>query len=493
MPQTTEIKSEKILVKHLFNMWFQIPEYQRPYLWSYDQVHDLLDDLTFAMENKPEAEYFLGSLVFQVKPIDRSIGRNFEENDLLDGQQRLTTLLLLVAVLRDLAGDCDVSIRNTCQEFIYQEANRFLHIPERLRIQFTIRERSREFFEQFVKQVNGTQESDALRQFIAREQDTSVQNMTSALRVIRDYFSSFDRDRLARFLEFLLTKVMLIYVSTEDLEDAFRLFTILNNRGLPLRNSDILKSVNLGALQDEANKQKYARMWEEAESMLGEEFDRFLAYLRTILLKNKARLSLLREFEDKIYEPKEKDKETDRPKPVLLEKGKDTLQLIEKYLQHYNQFFSGSNHDAIGDFAFDNLVKVMTTGLPSTDWVPPLLAYYDRFAHSNLLRFLKSLNAKFSGDWIGQKSPTDRIEAMNDVIRGVQSAASSEAVLSSKVFAFDLNALLSAARDDIYGKRYAMYLLLLLDFTYQNHDHKMHFETLSVEHILPQNPAEQSE
>lgn len=50
-------------------MWFQIPEYQCPYLWGYDQVHDLLDDLTFAMENKPEAEYFLGSLVFQAKPV----------------------------------------------------------------------------------------------------------------------------------------------------------------------------------------------------------------------------------------------------------------------------------------------------------------------------------------------------------------------------------------------------------------------------------------
>jgi uncharacterized protein with ParB-like and HNH nuclease domain len=87
MPQTTEIKSEKILLKQLFNMWFQIPEYQRPYLWGYDQVHDLLDDLTFAMENKPEAEYFLGSLVFQAKPIDKNVGRNFEESDLLDGQQ----------------------------------------------------------------------------------------------------------------------------------------------------------------------------------------------------------------------------------------------------------------------------------------------------------------------------------------------------------------------------------------------------------------------
>ncbi len=491
MPQTTEIKSEKILLKQLFNMWFQVPEYQRPYLWGYDQVHDLLDDFTFAMENKPEAEYFLGSLVFQAKPIDKNVGRNFEENDLLDGQQRLTTLLLLVAVLRDLTGDA--SLRKTCQEFIYQEADRYRRIPERLRMQFAIRERSRDFFEQFVKQLNGTKETDALKQFVAREQDTSVQNMANTVRVIRDYFSSHDRNWLGGFLEFLLNKVMLIYVSTEDLEDAFRLFTILNNRGLPLRNSDILKSINLGSVESEVEKRKFARMWEEAESELGEDFDRFLAYLRTILVKDKARLSLLKEFEDKIYDPKEKDKDTGRPKPVLLQKGKDTFQLIEKYLEHYNQLFSGSNHDALGNFEFDNLIQVMTTGLPSTDWIPPLLAYYQTFGNARLLEFLRALNAKFAGDWIGQKTPTDRIEAMNDVIKAVESASSPEAVLASNVVAFEPKALLSAAEGDVYGKRFALYLLLLLDFVYQNHDQKMHFETLSVEHILPQNPSEVSE
>jgi uncharacterized protein with ParB-like and HNH nuclease domain len=55
-------------------------------------------------------------------------------------------------------------------------------------------------------------------------------------------------------LKFLLNKVLFIYVSTQDLEDAFRLFTILNDRGVPLRNSDILKSLNLGALEKEADK-----------------------------------------------------------------------------------------------------------------------------------------------------------------------------------------------------------------------------------------------
>ena len=100
----------------------------------------------------------------------------------------------------------------------------------------------------------------------------------------------------------------MIYVSTEDLEDAFRLFTILNDRGIPLCNSDILKSTNLGELKTDAEKESNAKMWEEAEGELGDDFDRFLNHVRTILVKDMPRLSLLQEFEDKIYDPKEKEK-----------------------------------------------------------------------------------------------------------------------------------------------------------------------------------------
>ena len=60
MAPASEIKSENILLKDVFDMWFRIPEYQRPYVWGDEQIHNLLDDLTFAATNKPDAEYFLG-------------------------------------------------------------------------------------------------------------------------------------------------------------------------------------------------------------------------------------------------------------------------------------------------------------------------------------------------------------------------------------------------------------------------------------------------
>jgi uncharacterized protein with ParB-like and HNH nuclease domain len=491
MAPGNEIKSEKILLKDVFDMWFRIPEYQRPYVWGDEQIHSLLDDLTFAATNKPDAEYFLGSLVFQAKPADRAVGRLFDENDLLDGQQRLTTVLLLMAVIRDLTpADTNLNkqMRETCQTCIFQEAHQFKHIPERVRLVFDIRDNVKEFIEKFIKKDGGTLETDAIAAFAKREKDISVDNMAKALVVIRDFLQDPGAMNRQAFFDFLLNKVLMIYVSTEDLEDAFRLFTILNNRGIPLRNSDILKATNLGALDNPADKTKYAKMWEDAEGELGEDFDRFLAHIRTVLVKDKARLSLLREFDDQIYEPKEKDKKTGKKKPVLLKKGKDTFEFVERYLDHYKQLLGGQNYEVNQNFAFDNLIKVMMTGFQATDWIPPLLRYYDKFGDQNLLLFLNNLNAKFAGDWLSLRNPTDRIEAMNAITRIIDDSPASQTVIQSDAFKFDKFTFQRTLEGDIYGRRYALYVLLMLDYLYQNHDQMMHFETLSVEHILPQNP-----
>lgn len=257
-------------------------------------------------------------------------------------------------------------------------------------------------------------------------------------------------------------------------------------------HSDILKSINLGALESEADKKRYAKLWEEAESDLGENFDRFLNYIRTILVREKARLSLLQEYEDKIYEPKEKEKSTGQKKQPLLSKGKDTFLLVEKYLKHHRQLIDSSNYDLTHDFSFDNLIKVMVTGLPSSDWVPPLLKYYDKFGKTQLPQFLIALDNKFSSDWISKETPTARIEAMNAVIKEIDKSDSHEKVFSSGCLNVNFKELEQALNGKIYGRKFARYVLLRMDYLLQNQDQKMHFETLSVEHVLPQNPAADS-
>jgi len=491
MQSKSEIKSEKILIKDVFKMWFCIPEYQRPYVWGYEEITDFLDDLVFAMKEKPESEYFLGSFVFQAKPPSPELGNIFPENDLLDGQQRMTTLLLLMAVIRDLSSS--PAIKRNCQKYIYQEEDPVENIPERTRLVFKIRPEVQDFIGNHIKSMGSTEDKELITDIAKKSRDVSVQNMANAIIQIKKFFESNESLNIDKLLPFIVNRVLMIYVATEQLEDAFRLFMILNDRGVPLRNSDILKSMNLGAINSEHEKRKYAQLWEEAEGELGDDFDRFLNHIRTILVKDKARLGLLQEFEDKVYNPREKDRATGMKKPVLLTKGKETFIFIDKFLNYYRTLLGGYNYEEIGDFSFDNLIKVMLYGLPATDWVPPLLRYYDKFNYSRINGFLKLLDNKFSSDWISQYTPTDRIEAMNNVIKAIDSSTSIDDVFTSDCFKIDDVSFKRVLDEPVYGRRFVRYLLLKLDYYYQNHDQKMHFETLSVEHILPQNPDENSQ
>lgn len=482
--QKGKIESDKVFIKNIFtDFWFKIPEYQRSYVWGEDQVSELIDDITFAVDNHPEDEYFLGSMVLQKKYLEVSHKGNtirYEEYDLLDGQQRLTTLLLMLAVIRDITEDED--LRNDCVNYIYQKENKYKGIPERLRIIYHIRDNVEEFIRDFIKEKGGILKTDELEEQTS-VRNISISNMAKAILQMQNHFRSIGKKELERFAIYLLNNVLFIYVSSEDLEDAFRLFTILNDRGLPLTNSDILKAWNLGVISNKSEKTSYAKFWEETESNFGQdEFDRLLSFIRTILIKEKARENILKEFEEKIYKPK------------LLKKGKETLELIKTYTDIYDQLILFNDTPQSISNEFKNLITIMDYGLPSTDWVPPVLLFYKKFRDNKLLAFLKKVDNKFSADWIMQFTPTVRLQNMNDILKAIEKANKPEKVLENdNIFSFTLKELTEILKDDIYGKRFVRYILLKLEFLFNDHSFLFNdFHYLTVEHVLPQNPSNNS-
>ncbi|KJU81976.1 protein containing DUF262 [Candidatus Magnetobacterium bavaricum] len=473
-----EIKSNKILVRDILKMWFNIPVYQRPYVWGSDEIRDLLDDVSYAAENNPKSEYFIGSIVLQSK--------NFIENDLLDGQQRLTTLFLLMAVIRDLAKD--KQLKDAGKDFIYQEENKFTGIPERMRI-ISSREPVQSFMNKFIKTEGSTLQHEDISSLIrdieeirskGKEIDITVCNMAKAIIQINTYFSDKNETFCAGFVAFLMNHVIMIYVSTENRDDAFRLFTVLNSRGIPLRNSDILKAINIGHIKDVNEQDKLAGEWTEIENEHGENFDRFLSFIRTLLVKEKARLNLLKEFEEKIYKPQ---------KSPLLQKGEPTINYMKEVNNHYSTLFSGNNYDIANGWKFDNLLLIMKVGYKAKDWIPPLLAYLDKFKTDKILKFLEKLDNKFSADWIAQETPASRIESMNTILKKINKSKSANEVLNSTVFAFDVSSFLRNIEGGVYGRQWDRYILLKLDYLMQGHAQKVGgYSEISIEHILPQNP-----
>ncbi|MFF3878986.1 DUF262 domain-containing protein [Streptomyces sp. NPDC001978] len=94
---------------------FRIPDYQRPYAWETEQATQLLIDLEEALERGNDEPYFLGSIVL-VKA-----NRNAHA-DVIDGQQRLTTLTILLALLRDLTEDPE--LRSDLNKLVIEPGNK---------------------------------------------------------------------------------------------------------------------------------------------------------------------------------------------------------------------------------------------------------------------------------------------------------------------------------------------------------------------------------
>lgn len=469
----SHIKSDKWVIQDVFKQWYRIPSYQRPYVWEKDQIIELLDDISIACDKDSNGDYFLGSLVLK-----ENDNKGYIEYDVLDGQQRLTTLFLLTAVIRDLTDNAQR--QQTCHISIFQEGNDDDNIPERLRIVFDIRDDVRAFIDEYIKQKTGTVNEKITELSRNKDADRSIYNMANAILNMREYLQEKIEQRtdfMDVFFKFFRNKVILIYVSSQSLDDAFRMFTVLNNRGVKLRNADILKADNLSEVKDHEKQQKYAKNWETVENYFGDEFDSFLSHLQSILTKQKANLSLLNEFNNNIFSKKK------------LDKGEEFFKFIEKYKKHYEELFDGNEN-----LELKNFLVLMSTGFESEIWIAPLLRYYDKFGKENLLKFTKNLNDKFASDWIAGLTPTLRLTNMNHITDEIDNSNNSNELLDKDCFAINEQEIMAFLQSDIYGKRPTRYILLLLNYLYHSHEQLFSVpKMISVEHILPQNPKSDSQ
>ena len=131
----SQIQGEKVPLHKLFGdeFFFSLPDYQRPYSWTTTQHEQLISDL---IEANKENEYFLGSIILQQV---EKIGGGYKY-EIIDGQQRITTLQILLAYLRDNIKKEE--FKKPLQDKIYQPENLPDGIPEIIRLEI----RERDFF-----------------------------------------------------------------------------------------------------------------------------------------------------------------------------------------------------------------------------------------------------------------------------------------------------------------------------------------------------------
>jgi uncharacterized protein with ParB-like and HNH nuclease domain len=164
------IDTQQCEIKKIFSdeFVFSIPLYQRPYAWTTEEAGMLLEDLLAAMEESKQdleevSPYFLGSIVLTKG--------DQPDAEVIDGQQRLTTITILLAALRasirsENAGDLE--------RFLCEKANTFAGTPSRYRL--TPRKRDAEFFQKYIQSTNGIKNLIALPPMALSESQRNIRD-----------------------------------------------------------------------------------------------------------------------------------------------------------------------------------------------------------------------------------------------------------------------------------------------------------------------------
>ncbi len=464
----SEIIGEKITLKRLFGdeYYFNIPEYQRPYSWQKDNCDQLFDDI---YESNRDDEYFLGTVILQeVGGVGTGI-----KYDVIDGQQRLTTIQILLACLRDKVAQEEYKI--SIQQKIYQKANPVDGLPEIERLKV----REHELFRKFVQEKGGTLNIENY------DTDNDAQeNIKNAICIFIDRIKDLSQHEIELFIQHISQRCVFIYVSTKNFNDAYRLFTIINDRGLQLRRIDILKTNNLEpkVIPDPRERRMYSNTWECMENDLGaDEFEDLISFIRTIEIKEKAKEDILKEFNNLIF---------DKGK---IKRGIDFIDYVVQYRDIYQKLILDKDVNlGVNTIAYKNLISIMIEFLPSNEWIPSLLYYYKKFGLDNLYEFLLKLEKKFVSDWVIALTPTKRTVNLNSILKAIEEINSCDEIKRHFALKYDEQALCNELNENIYNKRHARYILLKLEYLESEHNVERKYSTISVEHVLPQNPSPSS-
>ena len=284
------IQSQDINIAEVFQAFYAVPDYQREYVWETEQVEQLLDDVNSALidgNGSQEApEYFIGSIV--VCPANGSVF------DLIDGQQRMTTLFLILCALRDRIKALQEKPSGALDSQIAAEAvdvsgrSKFRY---RLELQY---EDSGDILVHIAK--GGDDETDGAK-------TRSVTNIHNAYQVALGFLERefAEIDDLLSFYGYLTNKVRLIRIQTEDVAKALKIFETINDRGVGLDSMDLLKNL-LFMKADRDQFDNLKNTWKDLQDVIFDMNEKPLRFLRYFILsryKMTISRSVLRE--DEIY------------------------------------------------------------------------------------------------------------------------------------------------------------------------------------------------
>jgi hypothetical protein len=337
---------------------FQVPSFQRPFSWTTKEAGQLLDDLTVALEEQANVDdarrdgYFLGAMLLTepspAAPLFAATG-TIQRHDIIDGQQRLVTLTILLAVLRDVLAQRGTSLPAGLEDLI--ECRGAGGTRRQYRVE--LRGRERDFLTTYVQEPGGAG---------LLPSNNDLTEAESRILAVRDHFrvelGERSDDELGRIAAFVAEACHVALIAATSIDRAHRIFTVLNDRGRPLARNDILKAQILGQIND-ASRPAALAAWDRTAALLGEDFEQLFSHIRAIEAGPKSQIiSGVRET-------------------VHAAGGARTF--VETILEPYGKALHVLRHACHAGSPQSREINRLLTylgWLGSSDWVPPALLWW---------------------------------------------------------------------------------------------------------------------
>ena len=474
-----KIKGSESAIKDIFceKFDFHIPPYQRPYAWTEEEALTLFDDLYDFLQAKGEDNcYFLGSIVLEKE------NEELPFCQVIDGQQRLTTLTILLAVLISKFNNQEA--KNAFEKYIRQPADISQGLKSKPRLE--LRAKDRDFFNQYIQDMNFR---DLFNKQVAKLKNEAQKNIylnSLALNDKIDELLKTDNDKI-EFGRFLITNCYLVVVTTSSRESAFRVFSVMNNRGLSLLATDIIKSDIIGMINDvnEDLVEKYTNKWEDIETLLGRDsFNDLFSHIRTLKSKIKAKKGLIGEFKEYVL-------------PNL--NHQTSIEFIETVLEPYAHSYNLIRNCCYNSENKDNEINGILKWLNSfnhSDWIPSSM-YFISVNENNpelILTFLEKMERLCPYMYADSFDVNDRIARFAKIVKELEVAHNAipnslelndeEKETFIKVLDGQIYCLTNYKRN---------YFILRLDSFIATNGINYQKQKLSIEHVLPQTVNQNSE
>ncbi len=283
--------------------YYQIPTYQRPYQWTEENCEKLLDDLLSSYECYKESDYFCGSLVLIA--ISKDSETNATTYDIVDGQQRLSTFILLAKVLDALYSE---RLDSGCQEFLqasWSDRHENKKKKKKKRLYFElVGSNAKKYFQdalKFFDDLDTSKGEDSKSNDPSKGKNNYLENAIC----LKNYLEKKEIGDINDFIEWLYSNVVFVTITCPDADKALRIFNVLNARGLALNATDIFKGELLKKLTEEKEQEELATRWEDLyQKCLDNGFDmetlfsQYLVYLESKTSREKMEKMLVTWFKN---------------------------------------------------------------------------------------------------------------------------------------------------------------------------------------------------